>query len=271
MDIFTVFFLGILQGVAEFLPISSSGHLIIFSEFLNVDMSAGELNSFIVFLHLGTLISILIYFRKLILETVTGVFKREEKYINLFINTIISTIPPFTLGVLFTIFVEPSIERSTQFYIASIALMIAGTVFILSDKIKPRAEIESMYSLNRIQALTIGAFQTFGIIFGVSRSGSTIIGSRYVGLSKKDSLDYAFFASIPLLLGVSFGSIVMELHGNGFNGSISYLLIGIIVSCISGLLSISFLINFLKKRSLRVFGIYCLVFGAVSFLIYHFL
>ncbi len=267
MDLFSILFLSVLQGISEFLPISSSGHLIIFSEFLNINFGADDLNTFIVYLHFGTLLAVLVYFRSLLKDTLLGSFKGEKDSLKLGFNIVLTSIPAVLFGAAFSIFIEDLLTREIQFFIASGALMIVGVLFIFSEKLRGNEKIDSLEKISKKNAVIIGLFQALGIIYGVSRSGITILGARAFGLSKKASLDYAFFASIPVILGATLHEFISNL---GVNSEIPFstIVIGILISFISGYVSISFLLNYLKDRSLKTFGIYCLGFGFISLIIY---
>ena len=266
MDIFSTITLSILQGISEFLPISSSGHLIIFSNFLNINLDSADLNSFIIFLHFGTLLSVVVYFRKLIFKTAKGAFKNNTNSINLLNNILITSVPICIFGAIFSIYIEPLLTRKTQFLIASISLIVVGTIFFFSEKLKNKQQI-TIYNLEIKNAFIIGLFQSLGLIYGVSRSGTTILGARTTGLTNKASLDYAFFTSIPIILIAN----IYELVSNtALELNITLTIIGVIISFCTGYISISFLINFLKSRSLKFFGIYCFLFGFLSLTIYIF-
>ncbi len=261
--------LAVLQGLTEFIPVSSSGHLIIISKFLSSETGAEEIGTVIVFLHLGTLLAVLLHYRKFIFEILNGILKREQKALITSRNIIITSIPVFIFGLLFTVFVEENLSRNAQFFIACIALIITGSLFIFSERSIKRLYDRSLTSdtIDPKRAFIIGLFQSVGILYGVSRSGITLLGSRLQNMSNKDSLDYAFLVSIPVLIAASSFTLITELESVLESVSIENIILGIVISAVTGYASIAFLLSFLRKRSLRVFGIYCLGFGIISLIL----
>lgn len=272
MDFFTIVFLSVLQGLGEFIPISSSGHLIIFSFFLNNDFSTKELNAFIVFLHLGTLTALLIYQRKTIFK-ILGDFMSELKSRNSIINSTLfkvglASIPALAFGFFYSKFVQETLSRETVFVMTCLALMTTGTIFIVSSRYYKNKNKLLLSELSIKKSFFIGLFQMVPVISGFSRSGTTITGSRLVGLDNKESIEFSFLMSIPVIAAATAYSI-LESYEFLFDPSVIGLnLIGMIISGIVGYFAISFLFRFLKNRGLELFGAYCFLFGFISILIY---
>ncbi|MCA9380776.1 undecaprenyl-diphosphate phosphatase [Candidatus Dojkabacteria bacterium] len=269
MNLIQILLLAVLQGLTEFIPVSSSGHLVIASNFLSSNVSAEDINSVIIFLHFGTLFAVIFHYRNFIFEILLGLVKREEKYLLIARNIILTSIPVFIVGLGFTLFIEKNLSREVQFYIATAALITAGTLFIFSERfiLNSRERTLKSEDLSIYKSLMIGVFQSIGVIYGVSRSGITLFGSRSLSMTNKDSLDYTFLASIPVLVGASLVTLLTELDSAVQAVSIENIIIGIVVSGITGYFAISFLLRYMRKRGLRLFGFYCVGFGIISLLL----
>lgn len=278
MTIWQATILGILQGLTEFLPISSSGHLIIGETLLRLP-DTHKLLIFDVTLHLGTLISVFIMFwkdiYKLILaffSIISNLFKRnktknkdlEESKRFIFL-LIVSTLPLFLV-----LAAKDQIEMlfsSVRF--VGFALLITATILFLTDRIvEGKKRITNTSYPN---ALTIGLFQLFAIIPGVSRSGSTIFGARLCGLDKETSVKFSMIMSIIAILG-AMGSSVKDMLGSSGAALITHIpfsayAIGLIVSAITGVFAIKFMINLLKKNKFAYFGIYCVILGVTTIIL----
>ena len=269
MNLLQIVVLAVLQGLTEFIPVSSSGHLVIASNFLNSSISAEDINSVIIFLHFGTLFAVLFHYRHFIFEIFNGLIKKEEKYALISRNIILTSIPVFIVGFIFTLLIEKNLSRDLQFYVACVALIIAGTLFIFSERFILNRKERKLKSedLSIKRSLLIGVFQSIGVIYGVSRSGITLFGTRSLNMTNKDSLDYTFLVSIPVLLGASLVTLILELDSALKAVSMQNIIIGITVSGITGYFAISFLLRYMRKRGLRVFGFYCVGFGIISLIL----
>ena len=258
----SVIILGIIQGIAEFLPISSSAHLIIFRDLFGIGSNIGEdiALSFDIALHLGTLIAIIIYFFKdfwsMFIKGITKGTKDKEGKLLWYI--IIATIPAAIAGLLFEDIIENAIR--TNFILIAIALIAMGIIiFIVDKKFKAKKTIKSMSIKD---AIIIGCSQAFALIPGFSRSGTTIATARVMNLKKEDAAKFSFYLSAPVVLG----AVVIHLLKNGFSliyANLSIFLVGVLVSFIAGLLCIEFLLKYLKKHDFKIFMIYRIILGVV--------
>lgn len=258
----SVIILGIIQGIAEFLPISSSAHLIIFRDLFGIGSNIGEdiALSFDIALHLGTLIAIIIYFFKdfwsMFIKGITKGPKDKEGKLLWYI--IIATIPAAIAGLLFEDIIENAIR--TNFILIAIALIAMGNIiFIVDKKFKAKKTIKSMSIKD---AIIIGCSQAFALIPGFSRSGTTIATARVMNLKKEDAAKFSFYLSAPVVLG----AVVIHLLKNGFSliyANLSIFLVGVLVSFIAGLLCIEFLLKYLKKHDFKIFMIYRIILGVV--------
>ena len=256
-----IIILGIIQGIAEFLPISSSAHLIIFRDIFGIGTNIGsniEL-TFDLALHFGTLLAIIIFFFndlfKILVEGLTkGVKTKDGK---LFWYLILATIPAGVVGVLFEDIFDSFFRK--QLWLIAIALIVMGIIIYLVDK-KSKILI-NIKEMKWYQALIVGCAQVFALIPGFSRSGTTITASRVLGLNREDSAKFSFYLSVPVVAGASLLSLI---KGDTLAVILDNLMIfgvGILISFITGLLCISFLLKYIKKNDFKIFMIYRIVLG----------
>lgn len=256
-----IIILGIIQGIAEFLPISSSAHLIIFREIFGFGSNIGsniEL-AFDLALHFGTLLAIVIFFFKelwkLLIDGLTKGNKTKDG--KLFWFLILATIPAGIVGVLFEDVFDSFFRK--QLWLIALALIIMGVIIYLVDK-KSKAD-KSMKDLKWYQALIIGCAQVFALIPGFSRSGTTITASRALGLDREDSAKFSFYLSIPVVAGATLFSLIKDNTITIISENLMIFGIGILISFIVGLLCISFLLKYIKKNDFKIFMIYRIVLG----------
>jgi undecaprenyl-diphosphatase len=239
--------LGAVQGITEFLPISSTGHLIIFRDILGLNVSYGLV--FDAILQLGTALAVLIYFWKDLVNLFRGVFiKREDKQIKLFKFLIIGTVPAILIGFAFQKYMETTF-RSTV--IVAMTLILGSIIMYFSERFIKQNE------LNNKKSFVIGLFQSLAIVPGMSRSGMTISGAYFLGVQKDLAVRFSFLLSVPIIWGTGLYSLLKLFKNPELFGQIEIqLLFGFVSSFIFGLLSIKFLINFLKSHSFKGFIIY---------------
>jgi undecaprenyl-diphosphatase len=260
--------LGIIQGLTEFLPVSSSGHLVIASEFLNFRESGV---AFEVFVHLGTLLSVLIAFRQDILKMITAPFllifsnddKTEAKKYWLWdICIITGTVPAAVIGLMFKSEIEAAFS---SFLLVLIMLTVTGIFLLLS-----RYASQKQDNLSVGKSILIGIAQAFAILPGISRSGSTIVTGLMLGMDRENAAKFSFLLAIPAILGASVIKIndLMTLEGQI---SISYLLIGAIAAFISGYFAIIWLLDIVKRGKLEWFAYYCFFVVILSATLYYLL
>ena len=264
MDILQALLLGLVQGLTEFIPVSSSGHLELIQHIFN--FSAENFHLFLEFINLGTLLALLIYFRKRIFKIIKDIF--TERNYKLAINILITSIPAGIIGLLLADFIETNDFFSSLFTVSA-AMGIVGLIMIAIDKLPHLSALENENHLSPGRALAIGLMQTFALIPGVSRSGSTIIAGRLTGLDSESAAEYSFLASIPIMCGVCLKMFLSESSRAYFAENLGALLWGNLVAFIVGLIALKFLLGYLKKpKSLQTFGKYrvvlaCLVLGAL--------
>ena len=251
----SIFILSFIQGLAEFLPISSSFHLIVFRDIFlvgnNIITSDLEL-TFDIALHMGTLFGVLFYFKK----DFVNMFKEKH---NILINLIVATIPAAIVGFLFENFIE-SIVRKSYILLIMIFIIMGFIIYLVDNYSNNKKTINNMSIKD---AMFIGISQVFSLIPGVSRSGMTITASRILKINREDSTKFSFFLSVPIILG----AVVLQLLKIDFNViNINYFFIGIIISFLTGLLSIKILLKYVKNNNFKVFMIYRIILGLIVLL-----
>lgn len=268
MDIFEALILGLTQGITEFIPVSSSGHLEIVRQIFNFPVENFHL--FLEFINLGTLIALLFYFRKRIWKICCDVFK--ERNYKLALNIVITCIPAGLAGLLLGDLIENSDFFNSIFTVAA-AMGVVGIIMILIDKIPHLSELKNEEHLTPVRALIIGVSQMFALIPGTSRSGTTIIAGRICGLDSESAAEYSFLASIPLMAAVCLRMVLSEANRIYLAENFGMLALSNLVACIVGWLALTFVLNYLKKpKSLQSFGKYrvvvaCLVIGVMLILV----
>lgn len=250
MDISQTVFLGIIQGLTEFLPVSSSGHLVIAQSLIPGFSQPGVL--FDVVLHAGTLLAVILYFRKRIISL-------DKRMLLLLI---FGSIPAAFVGFLFKDFLEGLFSNPQA---VGAALLATGIMNWLVDRTK-NTEHRPLRGRKAgwWDALFIGAFQAIAIIPGISRSGSTIFAGVWRGIKKEDAAEFSFLLSIPAVSGAIFLQLIYS-HGESFNYMFYFL--GAVVSLVVGYASIGLLMKLLIQRHFRVFAIYCFIVGLTTLIL----
>jgi undecaprenyl-diphosphatase len=252
MTILQSIILGVIQGLTEFLPVSSSGHLVFIQSLIKGFNQPGVL--FDVVLHLGTLVAVIVYFKDRILKV--------SKDVKLLICIILATIPTGVIGVLFKDKFEVMFSNVK---LVSISLMITGIIIFIADRIKDVNKDINM--INWIDSVIIGIVQGIAIIPGISRSGSTISTGVFLKLNKKFAMEFSFLISIPAILGAMVLEVKDLTREELLNINYFAYIVGFFISAIVGYLSIKVLLNFLQKQRLYVFSIYCFIISLVMFFV----
>lgn len=263
MDI-GIIILAIIQGIAEFLPISSSAHLIIFRDLFGIGASSvtGDLAlAFDIALHFGTLLAIVVYFFKdfwkMVLSGITKGTKTSDG--KLFWYIVVATIPAAIIGVLFESTIENAIR--SNFILIGMALIIMGVIIYLVDKSSKQEK--DLTTMNIKDAILIGCCQVFALIPGFSRSGTTIAAARKLKINREDASKFSFYLSAPVV----FGAVILSIFDNAtiqvIASNLSIFIVGVLVAFISGLLCIEFLLKYIKKHDFKVFMWYRLVLGVI--------
>lgn len=272
LEILKVIVLGIVEGITEWLPISSTGHLIIVDEFLKLNMSKEFKEMFDVVIQLGAILAVVVlYFKKLWpvnSDKESGRLKWDKQKLSLWLKILVASVPAAVIGLLFDDKIDSMFYNP---YVVSVALIVYGVAFILIE-IRNKNRQYAVTDITQITirtALIIGIFQVLALIPGTSRSGATIVGAMLIGTGRTAAAEFTFFLAIPVMAGASLLKIVKFLSiGNGMSTNEIYtLLIGMIVAYIVSMVAIKFLMSFIKKHTFIPFGVYRIILG-IGVLIY---
>ena len=267
MELFKAALIGIVQGITEWLPVSSTGHMILFNEFIKMNVSETFMSTFLVVIQFGSILAVLtIFFKKLNPFDVSKTKIQKSETIDLWIKVIIAVIPSGILGLLFDDTIDALFFNPTT---VAIALIVYGIIMIMLENRNKKPSVNSFSEVSYKLAIGIGLFQCLALIPGTSRSGSTIIGAVLLGASRYIATDFSFFLAVPTMLGASALKLVKT--GFAFSG-FEWLILatGSIVAYIVSILAIKFLLDYIKKHDFKVFGYYRIVLG-ILVLAYFFL
>ena len=265
LEALKIIFLGIVEGITEWLPISSTGHLILVEEFVHLELSDAFVEMFNVVIQFGAILAvILLYFHKLNPFSPKKTETQKLMTIQLWVKVVIATIPAMVFGLLFDDYVD---EHFMNAYVVAAMLIIYGILFIVVEKkhegVPPKAAKLSQLTIPMI--LAIGGFQVLAMIPGTSRSGATILGGLLIGASRSVAAEFTFFLAIPVMFGWSF--LKMLKFGFAFTGQEFFmLLLGCAVSFGVSVFAIKFLMKYIKNHDFKVFGYYRIVLGVIVLL-----
>ncbi|MEW6774527.1 MAG: undecaprenyl-diphosphate phosphatase [Bacteroidota bacterium] len=255
-----VLILGIVEGITEFLPISSTGHLIITTAILGIQPN-DFVKLFTVAIQLGAIISVIVLYFKKFFD-----FSSTSHFIHFYLKLVIAFIPSAIIGILLNEWIDKALESPVT---VAVFLLLGGVFFVYSDKLfKKNYKNESQISLK--DAFMIGLFQCIAMFPGVSRSGATIIGGLFQKLTKKTAAEFSFFLAVPTMLGATAKKLYdfFKIHSNFTNEQIQILLLGNVVSFIVALLAIKFFIGLLQKTGFAVYGWYRILIGSIILIMY---
>lgn len=263
IEIFKSIILGIVEGLTEWLPISSTGHMILVNEFLKQNTSPAFNEMFLVVIQLGAILAVVVlFFKKLNPFTTRGFIKKETGV--LWLKIFVACIPAAIIGFLF------NDQINAIFYnyqTVAVTLVLYGVLFIIIENRnrRRRPSIKDLSQLDYRTALFIGFFQVLALIPGTSRSGATIVGAILIGTSRPVAAEFSFFLAIPVMFGASLLKLVhFGFHFTGMEAAV--LLTGIVVAFVVSLFSIRFLMNYVKKHNFKIFGWYRILLGAIVIL-----
>ena len=255
---------GIVEGITEWLPVSSTGHLILLNEFVTLNISEEFQSMFDVVIQLGAILAVIVLFFHKLNPFAPGKNTDEKKKTwNLWFRVIAAILPSGVVGVLLDDWMDAHLHNAT---VVSIALILYGIAFLLVERRKPgkhERQIADVHDIDYKTALLIGAFQCLSLIPGTSRSGSTILGALLIGVSRSAGAEFSFFMAIPTMLGASaIKGLKFVLSGASATGTeIGVLAVGCIVSFVVSLLVIRGLMEYVRKHSFGVFGVYRIILG----------
>lgn len=271
IEILKVVFLGIVEGITEWLPISSTGHMLLVDEFITLDASDSFKDMFFVIIQLGAILAVVtIFWNKMwpfqMKDKTQSVFKKDTW--SMWFKTVVACIPGAVVTLLFDDFIEAHLHTAV---VISIALIFYGVAFIVIENWnKTRtSKVETLNDITYKTAFFIGMFQVLSIIPGTSRSGATIIGALLLGVSRVAAAEFTFFLAVPVMFGLS--ALKLIKFGLSFTGAeLAILIIGCVVAYLVSIVVIKFLMGYIKKHDFKIFGWYRIVLGVIVLLYFAF-
>jgi undecaprenyl-diphosphatase len=274
IEVLKAIILGIIEGITEWLPVSSTGHMLLVDEFLKLDVSEQFRSLFMVVIQLGAILAVVVIYWK---EIWPFGIKAADEYdhaggkrisiskrkIIMWLKIIVACVPAAVIGILFD---EKFEELFYHPIPIALALIVIGVLFLFITEPKGNREVVKISQLTYKDAIIIGIWQLLAAIFpGTSRSGATIIGALLLGVSKKIAAEFTFYLAIPVMFGASLLKIVKFVK-DGFSATgteITMLLVGMVVAFIVSVIVIKFLMSFIKKHSFKAFGVYRIILGLI--------
>ena len=267
LDILKAIIFGIVEGITEWLPISSTGHLIIMEELLKLDQGDAFFEMFQVVIQLGAILAVVvIYFHKLNPFSPKKTQTQKMMTWQIWIKVVIGCLPAAVIGLLFDDWIDKTLYH---WYVVALMLIVYGILFIVVENYQKGKEpqVTKFSQLTIPMILIIGVFQMLAMIPGTSRSGATIVGALMIGVSRSVATEYTFFLAIPVMFGAS----LLKLIKFGFNFTamqVAVLLVGMVVSFAVSIVAIKFLMSYIRKNDFKVLGYYRIVLGVIVFLFF---
>lgn len=263
IEIIKAIILGVVEGITEWLPISSTGHMILVDEFIKLDVSPEFLEMFLVVIQLGAILAVVfLYWKKLIPFDYKNHWKVKNDVFSMWFKIIVACVPAAIIGLLFDDVLNELFYNPIT---VAISLIVFGVLFIFIENYNKNrsAKINSLSEITYNTALIIGIFQLIAAIFpGTSRSGATIVGALLIGVNRTVAAEFTFFLAIPVMFGASLLKLVK--FGLAFTSSEFILLVvGMVVAFGVSMLTIKFLMNYIKKHDFKVFGWYRIILGMI--------
>ena len=268
IEILKAVLLGIVQGITEWLPVSSTGHMILVDEFVKLNFSPTFISTFLVVIQFGSILAVLLIFFKKLNPFDSSKSKIEKKEtLSLWAKVIVAVIPSGIIGVLFEEDIDRLFFNSTT---VALALIIYGVIMIVIENRDKKPTVSDFSEVSYKLAIGIGLFQCLALIPGTSRSGSTIIGATLLGASRYVAAEFSFFLAIPTMLGASLLKLVKT--GFAFSG-FEWLVLGVgsVVAFVVSVIVIKFFMDYIKKHDFKVFGYYRIVLGIIVLLYFGFI
>ena len=252
MSLLDAIILGIVQGLTEFLPVSSSGHLVVIQSFLKNFSQPGVL--FDVTLHLGTVLAVLLYFRKRFIEILTN----KKLLLLLLISTAVT-------GVIGVAFKDTFEKMFSDVKLVGASFIVTALILLFAERVKPGTKAEK--EMTWLNSLFIGLIQGIAIIPGISRSGSTIAGGLFIKLDRKFAAEFSFLLSVPAVLGAALLQTKDLTRADMLNINIAYYLSGLLAAAVAGFVCTKMLVNIIQKQKLYYFSIYLLIIGTIVLIV----
>ena len=262
LDFIKVVILGIVEGITEWLPVSSTGHLILLGNLLKPSMSESFMEMFNVVIQLGAIMAVVvIYFNKLNPFSKKKSERQKMLTWQMWIKVAIASVPAAVIGLLFNDIIDKLFYKPLP---VAVMLIVYGILFIIVEdrNAKKKPSVTKISQLSVSMLMWIGVFQMLALIPGTSRSGATIVGALLIGVSREVAAEFTFFLAIPVMFGAS----LLKLIKFGFAFSLAefgFLMLGCVVSFVVSILAIKFLMSYIKKNDFKVFGYYRIVLGGL--------
>lgn len=270
LDIFEIIktvILGIVEGITEWLPISSTGHMILVDEFMRLKVRPEFMDIFLVVIQLGAILAVVILFWS---KLWPFKFKRAqgEKIVDtdkilLWVKILIASVPAAIIGLAFDDQIDEMLTGDMRAFVVAGALIVYGILFIIIENLKKKETLTDLNKMSYTRALYIGLIQCLSLVPGTSRSGSTILGASLLGTSRTVAAEFSFFLGIPAMFGAS-AIKLLKFFADGFTftaAEIIILLVGCVVSFVVSILAIKFLVSYIKKHDFKAFGVYRIILG----------
>lgn len=266
IEIVKAFVLGIIEGLTEWLPISSTGHMILADEFIKLNVTPAFKEMFLVVIQLGAILAVVVlYWNKLFPVTFKNGVKVQKDTLSMWGKIIVSCIPAAIVGILWD---HKLNELFYNYQTVAVMLILFGILFIVIENINKgkRPKVTAISQITYQTALMIGLFQLIAAVFpGTSRSGATIVGALLIGVSRTVATEFTFFLAIPVMFGASLLKLVK--FGFAFSSTeLAILLVGMVTAFLVSILAIKFLMGYIKKHDFKAFGYYRIVLGVVVLL-----
>ena len=260
IEIIKAILFGIVEGITEWLPISSTGHMILLEQFVKLNVTPEFADMFEVVIQLGAILAVVVlYFNKLNPFSMKKTKEEKKETWILWSKVLVACVPAAIIGLLFQDVIDQFLDNA---FIVALMLIIYGIAFIIIESRNKKANITELKSLTYRTAVIIGIFQLLALIPGTSRSGATILGGILIGTSREIAAEFTFFLAIPVMFGAS----LLKLLKFGFvftSQELIILIVGLVTAFIISILAIKFLMNYIKKNDFKAFGYYRIILGII--------
>lgn len=264
LDVIRSIILGIVEGISEWLPISSTGHMILLNELIDNHNTFTSSDLYLYVIQLGAILAVVtLYFRKLNPFALSKTKEEKRETWEMWFKVLIACLPAAVIGLIFNDYMD----KIENWQVVSAMLIIYGIAFLIIENIHIKSTISEINQINYKTALLIGAFQVLSIVPGTSRSGATILGAMLIGCSRGVAAEFSFFLAVPVMFGVS----ALKIYKSGLSLAGSQwviLLVGMAVAYIVSMISIKFLMSYVRKHDFKIFGWYRIVLGLLVILFF---
>lgn len=264
LEIIKAILFGVVEGITEWLPISSTGHMILLEQFLKLNVSEEFWKMFLVVIQLGAILAVVVlYFNKLNPFAPSKTKEEKKDTWLLWAKVLVACVPAAIIGLLFDDVIDQFLDNP---FVVALMLIIYGIGFIIIEKRNKKASITELKDLTFRTALIIGIFQLLALIPGTSRSGATILGGILIGTSREIAAEFTFFLAIPVMFGASLLKILKYIVKVGLvfsSQEIIILIVAMITAFVVSIIAIKFLMNYIKKNDFKAFGWYRIILGII--------